>query len=205
MVQGFRTPAIPFDQVLRSEKLPSTRNGNVQAITQESNQSTTLQRHQSANTVRNANHHGSHMSDAPTYAPPPRRNSTPGNSYILINSAGCRVDEQLEYDPQILDEMRSHRPRFCNTHYLNGWCAQHEARQCSYDHTLKLNRVELDTLRQLARSIPCHIGVGCRNPKCTCGHQCVHGSRCRGANACGFQPRMHNVDTSSARAMMVEN
>lgn len=187
LTSGFRTPPIPFDHVLRPAKIGAADLNN-----KSWNSKVTTTRTTSIPVKRSLSPGLEDTDQACPSKPQDRK------AYIYLNNDGKRVDDHLDYDVRLVAPMRSRTPRFCNNHYLNGFCPQPH---CAYEHSVRLERTELETLRHIARGIPCNT-VFCKNPYCTCGHQCRHGVDCTRRD-CNFPKDMHDVDLSTARLVEV--
>lgn len=109
---------------------------------------------------------------------------------IPRNSQGQRVDLPIRVPPPVLDSLRGRK--WCNTHYLLGYCWYMES--CSYEHKTPLDENQKNGLRINARQTPCGDGLNCDDPDCIFGHKCPRKS-CNLGVDCRFSREMHNVDT----------
>ena len=94
---------------------------------------------------------------------------------IPINRAGQRIDRRLRQPSTMEQERFEARIRYrklCNEHHLRSNCYQYN---CKYDHD-PLDAEMRNTLRYVARRIPCAAGMKCRRADCYFGHQCPWGN-----------------------------
>ena len=85
--------------------------------------------------------------------------------------------------------------KLCNRHHLVGDC---NAPKCTHSHNGKLSASEMMALKFIARLRPCYNKLGCTDPECCEGHQCMSGSKCRKED-CWFAAEMHGVDMSNPK------
>lgn len=193
VAQGFRQ--VSFRTIFRSTKIEVVPNGiHVAAGVKRpaSEALTSLRDRQTAkadtavvarpkSTDANATH--SNPASNPTLAPSP---------IIFQNQYGQRLDAPLTIDKNYLQQLYNGHSRLCNNFYLRGYCPYGAA--CEWDHSLKLNQLQLDTFRQKARTSNCRNPF-CVDPACCLGHMCPRGESCN-ISQCKFLPEMHNIDVS---------
>lgn len=114
---------------------------------------------------------------APTtkVAAPAARAPTGDSKGIPINRAGQRIDRRLRQPTTMEQERFEARIKYrklCNEHHLRSNCYQYN---CKYDHD-DLDAEMKNTLRYVARRIPCSSGMKCRRGDCYYGHQCPWGN-----------------------------
>ena len=106
---------------------------------------------------------------------------------IPINRAGQRIDRRLRQPSTVEQERFEARIRYrklCNEHHLRDNCYQYN---CKYDHD-DLDAEMKNTLRYVARRIPCTSGMKCRRADCYYGHQCPWGNdNCSNVKVCCFK------------------
>lgn len=106
---------------------------------------------------------------------------------IPINRAGQRIDRRLRQPSTVEQERFEARIRYrklCNEHHLRDNCYQYN---CKYDHD-ELDAEMKNTLRYVARRIPCTSGMKCRRGDCYYGHQCPWGNdNCSNVKVCCFK------------------
>jgi hypothetical protein len=119
----------------------------------------------------------------PAEKAPSTKTAVPGAKYaptgdskgIPINRAGQRIDRRLRApttQEQERFEARIKYRKLCNEHHLRATCYVYN---CKYDHD-ELDPEMRNTLRYVARRIPCSQGMKCRRGDCYYGHQCPWGS-----------------------------
>ncbi|RMD42058.1 hypothetical protein DV735_g3064, partial [Chaetothyriales sp. CBS 134920] len=132
----------------------------------------------------------------PSHPATPPVSSSPGpgtNTPVLFqNKYHQRLDPPLRYDKDFLGVLFSSKTKLCNNFYLKGHCSYGE--HCSWDHSERLNALQLDTLRYKARTSACRDPF-CLDADCTLGHRCPRGERCA-ISLCKYLPEMHTVDVS---------
>lgn len=105
---------------------------------------------------------------------------------IPINRAGQRIDRRLRQPSTMEHERFEARIRYrklCNEHHLRNNCFQYN---CKYDHD-ELDAEMKNTLRYVARRIPCSSGMKCRRGDCYYGHQCPWGNdNCSNVKVCSL-------------------
>lgn len=108
-------------------------------------------------------------------APTAKHAPTGDSKGIPINRAGQRIDRRLRApttQEQERFEARIKYRKLCNEHHLRATCHVYN---CKYDHD-DLDSEMRNTLRYVARRIPCSQGMKCRRGDCYYGHQCPWGS-----------------------------
>lgn len=89
--------------------------------------------------------------------------------------------------------------RPCNDFHLVGSCSR--GADCLYSHEPVAPNI-LPAVARGARSVPCALGLGCRNGVCVQRHVCPYPA-CRGQGAagrpCKFAREQHEVDVSEVR------
>ena len=100
---------------------------------------------------------------APPSSTPPPRTKSPAVPTIPRNKFGQRVDPPLSGERAELGQ------KVCNVHFLRGDCRFGD--DCVHGHHAKPTKAQLDGLRFVARSTPCHYGPGCEDIKCIYGHR----------------------------------
>jgi hypothetical protein len=118
------------------------------------------------------------------------RGEAPATSKVFRNRVGQRIDSQLPFDGKIVGPMKARK--LCNKYFLAGYCPYNN--YCTHDHSAKLNAIELQTLRYIARSSPCST-VLCADENCLAGHRCPQDPNCDRGRGCRWPSDMHNVDT----------
>jgi hypothetical protein len=129
---------------------------------------------------------------------------------ILRNRAGQRVDPpSRHFDKTEVDRIK--KMKLCNVHFLRKECPY--SLGCTHDHTAKLNKDELSTLRLVARMAPCVHSSGCQDAKCIYGHRCpapphrtnhVKGTKsCIFGEGCKFPPELHDIDCAVVKTLVV--
>lgn len=113
---------------------------------------------------------------------------------IPRNSQGQRVDLPITVPRAVLDSLRGRK--WCNTHYLLGYCGFMES--CSYEHETPLNENQKNGLRLIARQTPCVEGLDCDDLDCISGHKCPR-KPCNYGAGCRFSREMHNVDSKAVK------
>lgn len=111
---------------------------------------------------------------------------------VYINGYGQRLDLPVEWDDAYLQHLFHNKSKLCNNFYLKGYCPFGDS--CQWDHSERLNQMELDTLRHKARTSACRNPF-CRDGNCTLGHMCPRDSACF-ISSCKFLPEMHHIDIS---------
>lgn len=139
-------------------------------------------------------------------SPPPT--PTPAVSYpatseeIPRNKFGQRIDPSTVYDKEVVNRLRS--LKLCNVHFLRHDCAYDP---CTHSHKYKITKNELQSLKALARMIPCYYGPDCDDPKCIYGHRCplsVPGKKdCSFGDNCKFERELHGLDATVVRTTKV--
>jgi hypothetical protein len=107
------------------------------------------------------------MSAPPLASPPPT--PQPPTSSIPRNKFGQRIDPLMKVDPS--DYKRVQKIKMCNVHFLRRDCPYGDG--CTHDHAYKPSKNDIEILRQVARSTPCHYGTECDDVKCIYGHRYV--------------------------------
>ena len=125
---------------------------------------------------------------APTMATK-ARGDTLGVKHIFRNRVGQRIDQPLSFDARLLASMKVRK--LCNKHHLTGNCPY---KDCTHDHDAKLNTVQLQTLRCIARLSPCWTAY-CDDEYCIASHRCQQDPQCDRGKECRWPIEMHNVDT----------
>lgn len=108
-------------------------------------------------------------------AAPAAQAPTGDSKGIPINRAGQRIDRRLRQPTTVEQERFEARIKYrklCNEHHLRHNCYQYN---CKYDHD-DLDAEMKNTLRYVARRIPCSTGMKCRRGDCYYGHQCPWGN-----------------------------
>ncbi|KAI9827352.1 MAG: hypothetical protein M1819_006995 [Sarea resinae] len=140
---------------------------------------------------------------APAYVASPPATPQPTTQGVPRNKYGERVDPEPKYDRNDVKRIKS--LKLCNVHHLRGDCPYGD--ECSHDHTYKLTKSELETLKYIARLAPCRYGKECDDPECIYGHRCPlgkPGSRdCIFGDKCRFPEELHGVDTNVVRLLKV--
>ncbi|RMZ91399.1 hypothetical protein DV736_g1361, partial [Chaetothyriales sp. CBS 134916] len=133
---------------------------------------------------------------APLPPPTPAVTSTAvhwnNTSVLYQNKYNQRLDSPLRYDKDFLGVLFNAKTKLCNNYYLKGHCSYGE--HCSWDHSERLNALQLDTLRHKARTSACRDPF-CLDAECTLGHMCPRGERCA-ITMCKYLPEMHTVDVT---------
>jgi hypothetical protein len=114
-----------------------------------------------------------------------------GSTTYFVNRQGQRIDAPLTYDKNFLHYLYEHKSRLCNNYYLRKQCKYGTA--CTWDHTMKLSAVQVDTLRFKARTSPCR-DIFCRDPVCTLGHACPRGAAGCSIVNCKFNKYQHDPE-----------
>jgi hypothetical protein len=109
----------------------------------------------------------------------------------FVNQKGQRIDPPLTYDKNFLHYLYEHKSRLCNNYYLRKQCGYGDT--CTWDHTMKMTPLQLDTLRYKARTSPCR-DLFCRDPVCTLGHVCPRGAMACSIVNCKFTDRQHDPE-----------
>lgn len=122
--------------------------------------------------------------------PPPAVNTDNPHHQVYINRYGQRLDLPVEWDNEYLHELFRYKSKLCNNFYLKSYCPFGD--KCQWDHSERLNQIQLDTLRHKARTSACRNPF-CRDADCTLGHMCPRGSTCN-ISMCKFLPEMHNIE-----------
>ena len=110
---------------------------------------------------------------------------------VPVNKLGSRIDTALprptndEWDAFL---SRVGRQKLCNKHYLAQRCHGH----CMFDHS-EADASVINSLRHIARTVPCPRRGRCRDPDCFHGHMCSR-RHCRGGYTCKFTTNLHRVD-----------
>ena len=112
---------------------------------------------------------------------------------VPVNQRNQRVDLPIKTPTKEALE-RFHEDakyrRHCNSHHLYGFCPLPD---CKFLHS-PIDREMLTALRYKARSTPCKVGSGCRNPRCQFGHHCRSAGQCRSVK-CWFATKgLHGID-----------
>jgi hypothetical protein len=116
--------------------------------------------------------------------------TSPRSSHLIyINRYGQRLDPPVSYDKDFLTVLFTSKSKLCNNFYLKGHCLFGD--KCQWDHSERLNQVQLDTLRHKARTSACRNPF-CVDSECTLGHMCPRGSSCV-VGQCKYLPEMHNI------------
>lgn len=121
---------------------------------------------------------------------------------ILQNAKGERVDKNISGINQDLVTRLKTR-KLCNKYHLTNNCEY--GGDCTHDHKSKLNPIELNHLRYVARFSACTWGLGCEDPNCCSGHRCQGGRACKWwkDGNCKFSDDMHKVDMAAVREVEV--
>jgi hypothetical protein len=132
-------------------------------------------------------------------AAPAAQAPTGDSKGIPINRAGQRIDRRLRQPTTVEQERFEARIKYrklCNEHHLRHNCYQYN---CKYDHD-DLDAEMKNTLRYVARRIPCSTGMKCRRGDCYYGHQCPWGNdNCSNVKVCHFDA----LQNSSATNMII--
>lgn len=112
---------------------------------------------------------------------------------IPINRAGQRIDRRLRspttQEQEQFDARVGYR-KLCNEHHLRNACYQY---RCKYDHDPIDDNMK-NTLKNMARRIPCQTGMKCRRPDCYFGHQCPWGSdTCTNPKCAFLKAGLHDI------------
>lgn len=127
--------------------------------------------------------------------------STTSTSPIIYqNQYGQRLDVPLTIDRDYLQFLYDKNSRLCNNFYLKGHCPY--GANCEWDHSQKLNKLQLETFRHKARTSNCRNPF-CQDPSCPLGHMCPRDKTCN-IPSCKFLPEMHNIDVSQVYEYNVE-
>lgn len=119
---------------------------------------------------------------------------------IYQNRYGQRLDPPVPCDKDYLNVLYTSKTRLCNNHYLKGYCQY--GNNCVWDHSEVLTPLQLDTLRNKARTSACRDPF-CKDPDCTLGHMCPRGATCD-IPRCKFLPEMHQIDLSEVYQFNVD-
>jgi hypothetical protein len=131
--------------------------------------------------------------------------TTNSSPTINRNRHGQRIDS---LDTTVLPEdlKRVKKLKLCNIYHLNGADACTNVR-CTHDHSTKLSKYDLRTLRQVARMTPCHYKTECDDVKCIYGHRCPQSQpgekECWYKEDCRFYGWGHGVDTRVCKTTRV--
>lgn len=122
--------------------------------------------------------------------------TTPVFDRVYLNAAGQRVDvpREIIVDKKLVNEIREHKPRYCNAYHLLGEC---DGLECGgkYYHGPKLSDEEFEALVYICRHTRCSNGSRCRSRECLKGHMCPNGRSCRFGGKCNFA-LLHKMDTT---------
>ena len=110
-----------------------------------------------------------------------------------INRNGQRIDRPLVMDRHFMAQLNGRKKKLCNNYYIRGHCSF--GALCSHDHSLQLNKLEVDSLRHVARGHPCRDAF-CSDAGCPNGHMCNLQNKNHNHYLCKFLPEMHDVDIS---------
>ena len=144
-------------------------------------------------------------------SPPPKlQKDCVMTSGIRRNRKGQRIDPPTpEYKKDEVNRLK--KMKLCNAHYLRQDCTFPDGK-CTHDHSYKLNKSELETLKLVARMSACIHDSECDDPKCIYGHRCpfpevrdgsMRGKACINGENCRFPPHMHNMDTAIVRVVKI--
>lgn len=103
---------------------------------------------------------------SPPPTPTPNISHPATSEEIPRNKFGQRVDPPTVYDREVVNRVRS--LKLCNVHFLRHDCAYDP---CTHSHKYKITKNELQSLKTLARMVPCYYGPDCDDPKCIYGHR----------------------------------
>lgn len=136
-----------------------------------------------------------HLLKRPTFVTPlsSQQDSAPAPRYLSFNKHGHRLDEQIRYDPKLRNQFRDRNPMLCFDHHLRKDCQNPD---CADEHGEPLAGPALETLRWMARLVPCR-DASCSDTLCYFGHICPHNGLCC-QDICDFGPHMHDVDAEVA-------
>ncbi|RMZ75557.1 hypothetical protein DV737_g5238, partial [Chaetothyriales sp. CBS 132003] len=212
VIKSFR--AVQIRDVFRSAKITTTTNGSSHIGVKRPAPETVVQIHRRPRSLPPADEYdptspsllllpstevGSSATEAESSAPlPPRPPATStaehgiNTSVLYQNKYNQRVDSPLRYDKDFLGVLFNLKTKLCNNYYLKGHCSYGE--NCSWDHSERLNALQLDTLRHKARTSACRDPF-CLDAECTLGHMCPRGERCA-ITMCKYLPEMHTVDVT---------
>ncbi|KPI44669.1 uncharacterized protein AB675_8399 [Cyphellophora attinorum] len=108
----------------------------------------------------------------------------------FVNQYDQRLDLPVTFDRQFLRYLFIEKPKLCNNHYLRGFCGY--GNNCKWDHSVDLSPMEINSLRQKARTSAC-CDPHCIDAACTLGHECRRPSgQCR-MEDCKFLPEQHDL------------
>jgi hypothetical protein len=171
---------ISFPGIFRDKKLPSRRVSS-QTVTPPS--SPVPKAPSYASTVSLGRSPPSRTVVVPVSSQPNRD----GNA-VRKNKNGQRIDSLIRPNENLVSSQK--KRKLCNSYQLLGYC-HYEAQgfPCNYSHE-KLNEVQLEAQRFIARLMPCESGLACENEECLCGHHCPN-PHCRRID-CKFRD-MHLV------------
>ena len=184
-----------FQNVFRSSKLPTIPNNGINVVgtkrplpdpVSPPHRRPSPPRHYSAG----SGGRGGSRSGPSTPSPPSTFHTYDESPSVYINRYGQRLDSPIQYDLDFLQVLFEHTSRLCNNFYLKSYCSF--GNNCQWDHSERLNQVQLDTLRHKARTSACRSPF-CRDPECVLGHTCLRGRFCN-VNQCKFLPEMHSIE-----------
>ncbi|KAH9877815.1 hypothetical protein J1614_003032 [Plenodomus biglobosus] len=129
---------------------------------------------------------------------------------IARNRSGQRIDPPFKpYDKIEVDRIK--KLKLCNVHFLRKECPYDK--ECTHLHDFEPTKVEIRTLRLIARMAPCQNGGGCQDAKCIYGHRCpapLQRNRCNPdeklcifAETCKFPLELHGIDTSVVKTLVI--
>ena len=117
---------------------------------------------------------------------------------LYRNKHGQRIDPPLKYDQNLFHPLKARK--VCNRHHLYNSCTYSN---CAHDHNGTLTLAQLDTVRYIARQMPCTSGLDCWDEGCKVGHRCPSGTNCEWGDQCRWPPEMHDVDLTEVRTVAV--
>lgn len=120
------------------------------------------------------------------------------------NKYGQRVD-RFDFKTVSREELtRLKKLKLCNFYFLQGECPNEN---CYHDHSRKLTKSELFTLRAIARMTPCRFGLECDDSECMYGHRCPQSEPgrkdCYWGSNCRFDSSAHGIDTNIVKVTKI--
>ncbi|KAL8827583.1 MAG: hypothetical protein Q9170_006958 [Blastenia crenularia] len=190
--------APPLQNVYQSPYQPVTVNPNPNPSPAPSNTSTMNPKATSWASTANA----AAQLVSPPATPTPTVSYPMTSEEIPRNRYGQRIDPPVVYDKEVVNKVRS--LKLCNVHFLRRDCAYDP---CTHSHKYKITKNELQSLKTLARMVPCFYGSECDDPKCIYGHRCpfsVTGRKdCSFGDNCKFERELHGLDATVVRTTKV--
>ena len=111
---------------------------------------------------------------------------------LCRNRFGQRIDPSIEVSDA--RDVALKKEKLCKNFHLRGHCNCFVRRQraCNFQHR-PVDEQELAALRIIARELPCHNGINCRDSSCYAGNRCPKSKIC--IRSCQFPLTRHLLNS----------